>query len=108
MNIVENVDATALNALEVLGERGETELNPDQQATLEFLRRHTQIKDMETYNELVKELEELGTLKEHHIHKLLLVFPVHPDTVRALFEKERVNLDDADIENMLRILDSVR
>ena len=46
-------------------------------------------------------------MKEKHIFKLLEVVPVHESTVRGIFSKERVKLEDSDIEEILEVTQSI-
>jgi len=71
------------------------------------LTRHCKVKDLGTLEELHKELSEIDSLKEKHIFKLLEVVPEHESTVRSAFSKERVKLDDSEIEKILEICQSI-
>ena len=93
--------------LEVLQEKDEENLSHEQKIALENLTRHTKIKDLDTLKELNNELSEIEALKEKHIYKLLEVVPKHESTVRAVFEKERVKLDESDIQDILEICQSI-
>lgn len=107
MEIKEEKYVHAVQALEMLEERDEEELTHEQKIALENLSRHTKIQDLDTLEELRKELSEIESLKEKHIYKLLEVLPKHESSVRAVFSKERIKLDDTEIENILDICQSV-
>ncbi len=94
-------------ALEVLEETGEEERSHEQAIALENLTRHVAVDDLGTLEELHEELAEIEALKEKHIYKLLEVMPQHESTVNSIFSKERVRLDDSDIEEILDICTSV-
>ncbi|MFP4038463.1 MAG: hypothetical protein ACLFTA_01620 [Candidatus Nanohaloarchaea archaeon] len=97
-----------VEALQVLQERDEEELSHEQKIALENLSRHTKIQDLETLQELYSEFEEaVDDLKPKHIYKLLEVVPENESTVRAIFSKERVKLDDSDVEEILTISESI-
>lgn len=97
-----------VEALEVLQERDEEELSHEQKIALENLSRHTKITDLDTLKELYDELEDaVDDLKDKHIFKLLETVPEHESTVRAIFSKERIKLDDSDVEDILQITRSV-
>ena len=90
-----------VEALEALQERDEETLVHEQKIALENLTRHTKIKDLDTLEELNNELSDIESLKQKHVYKLLEVVPEHESTVRALFSKERVKLEDSEIEQIL-------
>jgi len=94
-------------ALEALENKDEEELVHEQKIALENLTRHTKVKDLETLQELNGELSEIESLKQKHVYKLLEVVPQHESTVRAVFSKERVKLEDSEIEDILDICHSV-
>ena len=94
----------ALNALE---KKDEEELAHEQKIALENLTRHTKVKDLETLEELHSEFSEIESLKDKHIYKLLEVVPQHESTVRAVFSKERIKLDDSEVEEILEICQSI-
>ncbi len=93
-----------LNALDA---EDEEDLTHEQAIALENLTRQTKITDTDTLKELYSELEEVDSLKDKHIFKLLEIVPVHESTVRGIFSKERVKLDDSDIENILEVTQSI-
>lgn len=93
--------------LEVLQNRDEEELAHEQKIALEKLSRHLKIDDLDTLDELSSELSDAADLKDKHIYKLLEVLPEHESTVRAVFSKERIKLDDSEIEDILEITRSV-
>lgn len=96
-----------VEALEALEDRDEEELVHEQKVALENLTRHTKVRDLDTLKELNEELSEIESLKQKHIYKLLEVVPQHESTVRAVFSKERVKLDDSEVEEILDICQSV-
>ena len=96
-----------VEVLEVLQEREEEDLSHEQRIALENLTRHTKVKDVDTLEELYSELQEVDSLKDKHIHKILELVPQHESTVRSVFSKERVKLDDSDIQEILDITQSI-
>lgn len=107
MEIIEEELAYPVEALEILQDREDEELNHEQKIALENLSRHCRIRDLDTLSELNEELSEIESLKEKHIYKLLEVVPERESTVRAIFQKERVKLDDSEIEEILEICQSI-
>lgn len=107
MEVKEEEYVYPVEALQVLDERDEDSLNHEQKIALENLVRHCKIKDLETLEELHSELSDIESLKEKHIYKLLDVVPKHESTVRAVFSKERVKLEDSEVEEILEICQSI-
>lgn len=105
MEIVNEEAATPVEALQVLDNR--SELNTAQQETLEYLRKHVRIQDLDAFTELQEELEAVDGLKQKHTTKLLEVMPFYSETVEAIFSKERVQLENSDIDQIISIVDSV-
>lgn len=96
-----------VEALQVLQDKEEEDLTHEQKIALENLTRHTKVKDVETLEELNEELSEVESLKEKHIYKLLELVPQHESTVRSVFSKERIKLEDSEIEKILDICQSI-
>lgn len=107
MEVKEEEMVYPIEALEVLQKRDEEELSHEQKIALENLERHTKVQDIDTLEELHDEFSEIESLKERHIYKLLEVVPEHESTVRAIFSKERVKLDDSEVEEILEICQSI-
>lgn len=107
MEIKEEEHVHAVQALKMLEEREEDNLTHEQKIALENLSRHTKIQDLDTLEELREELSEIESIKEKHIYKLLDAVPKHESTVRAIFSKERVKLEDSEIEEILDICQSI-
>lgn len=107
MEVKEEEYVYPFEVLEILEDRDEEELSHEQKIALENLTRHVKIRDTGTLQELHEELSEIESLKEKHIYKLLEVVPEYESTVRAVFEKERVKLDDSEVEQVLEICQSI-
>ncbi|AOV95086.1 hypothetical protein AQV86_04145 [Nanohaloarchaea archaeon SG9] len=107
MEIKDEEYAYPVEALNLLEEREEEDLTHEQKIALENLSRHTKIHDLDTLSELHDEFSEIEALKDKHIFKLLETVPKHESTVRSLFSKERVKLEDSDIEDILEISQSI-
>ena len=107
MKVTEEEFAYPVEALEVLKDRDEEELTHEQKIAHENLVRHCKVRDLDTLKELHDELSEVDELKDRHVFKLLEVVPQHESTVRGVFSKERVKLDDSDIQEILEICQSV-
>lgn len=107
MEVKEEEFVYPVEVLEVLEDTDEEERSHEQAIALENLTRHVAVDDVGTLEELHEELKDVEALKEKHIYKLLEVMPQHESTVRSVFSKERVRLDDSDINNILDICTSV-
>ncbi len=107
MEIKDEELAYPIEALNTLEDREEEELTHEQKIALENLKRHCKVRDLDTLEELYEEFSEIESLKDSHIYKLLEVVPQHESTVRAVFSKERIKLDDSEIENILDICQSI-
>ncbi|QKQ98184.1 hypothetical protein GKQ38_01455 [Candidatus Nanohaloarchaea archaeon] len=107
MEIKEEEHVYPVEALNALQERDEEELTHEQKIALENLSRHVKVDDVDTLEELYDEFTEIDDLKDKHIFKLLEVVPQHESTVRSVFSKERIKLDDSQIEDILEICQSI-
>lgn len=59
-------------------------------------------------NQLVKELQKIERVSDEHAFKIADVLPEGPDDVRAIFAKERFNLEPDEIEGILEIVNKYR
>lgn len=107
MEVKEEEFTYPVEALEVLEGRDEEEMTHEQKIAFETLKRHCKIEDLDTLKEIHDELSEIDSLKEKHIYKLLDVVPQYESSVRAVFSKERVKLDEDEIQEILEICQSV-
>lgn len=106
MEIVKEEHVTPWQALDILQEK--EELTEKQEKCLEHLRKHLLIKDEKTVEELKQELKQVGDFKDHQLDKLVEILPFSKDTVRSIFSKERIKLEDEQVERILEICDSVK
>ncbi len=107
MEIKEEEFAYPVEALNLLQDREEEDLSHEQKIALENLSRHCRVRDLDTLEELYSELAEIDSLKDRHIYKLLELVPQYESTVRAVFQKERVKLEDSEIEQILDVCQSI-
>jgi len=107
MEVKEEENVYPVEALNVLEEKDREDMSHEQIIALENLTRHCKIDDLDTLEELHDELSEIESLKEKHIYKLLEVVPVFESSVRAVFQKERIKLDDSEVEEILEICQSI-
>jgi DNA-directed RNA polymerase subunit F len=96
--------ATLAEIRDILLERQEQgELTAEQKLALEHSQKFARV-DSKKSRKLVKELLELGFVSEPNAVKIADMMPDHSDDVRALFAKERANLDKKDIEKILSVV----
>ncbi len=96
--------ATLAEVKEILLERQEQgELTGEQKLALEHSQKFARI-DGKKGRKLVKELMELGFVSELNAVKIADIMPDHADDIRALFAKERANLDKKDLEKILSVV----
>jgi len=107
MEILSEETITSTQVLNHLKQRDDEELNERQRRALEYLRKHVAVQDEETVDELLDELAELDLLREDQMIKLLEVLPRTEPEVRTLFSKERIKLEDGDIDRLVQFTDSV-
>ena len=107
MNVKEEEYVYPFEVLETLQEKDQENLSHEQKIALENLTRHVKVRDLDTLEEIYEELSEIESLKDKHIYKLLEVVPEHESTVRAVFEKERVKLEDSEVQDILEICQSI-
>ncbi len=91
-----------LSLLEELEDRNEA-----QSRTLEHLKRNLAVQDPDTFEELFKEIAEEDVFRDEHILKILETLPMSEREVNALFSKERIKLDDSDIERVIEFSQSI-
>lgn len=107
MEVIEEETIYPVEALKLLEERDEEELVHEQKIALENLSRHCKVKDLDTIEKIHEELSEIDSIKDKHIFKLLEVVPQHESTVRAVFQKERVKLEEEEVEEILEICQTI-
>ncbi len=106
---MEIVSKQNISPTEVLNELSDREdLGPRQRTALEHLQKYVSVEDEGTLEELVGELKELDTFTDDQIIKIIDVLPETEPEVRSLFSKERIKLDDSDIDNIIDFSRSVQ
>lgn len=83
------------------------ELHGVQRDTLEYLTRNLAVDDTETFEELEEELAEMDSFREEHIIKIIETLPRSEQEVRTLFSKERVKLEDGEIDEIVQFVESI-
>lgn len=107
MDVLSRERATPAQVFEALQDRDEEDLKRRQKSTLEYLRKHATVTDQETVDELVDELSEYDSFTEDQILKIIDVLPQSEREVRSLFSKERIKLEDEDIDRVIDFAESI-
>ncbi|MCJ7479100.1 MAG: hypothetical protein MUP63_02875 [Candidatus Nanohaloarchaeota archaeon QJJ-7] len=105
MDIEEKNAVSATNVLNVL--EGIEDRNEVQRDTFEHLKKNLAVHSDDTLEELIDELEEIDSLKDKHVLKIIETLPRSEQEVQALFSKERIKLDDSEVEKIVEFADSV-
>lgn len=101
MNLVSSKPVTLEEAKELIKKREKDgELGYEQQQALEYLDKFA--KDKESPK--VKELMKVGKMTPDVAVKLADIAPKKPETVRAILLKDNVDLSDAEVEEIVKLL----
>ncbi|MFB6294704.1 MAG: hypothetical protein ABEI97_03010 [Candidatus Nanohaloarchaea archaeon] len=99
---------TPVSATAVYAELDDAEeRNSVQEATLEHLTKNLAVKDPDTLDELMEELEAIDSLRDEHRLKIIETLPRSEQEVTALFSKERIKLDDDEVDRIVDFAQSV-
>ena len=75
----------------------------EQRIALEHVQKFAKLPANKT-DELIKKLMELEKVKEIHAYKLADLLPTTKEKVQSIFAKERINLTDKDIQDILDLV----
>jgi DNA-directed RNA polymerase subunit F len=84
-------------------EEKERELSYEKKLALQHARDFAKLTPAKT-KQLVGELKKLERVSEEHAYKIADVLPEGPNDVRAIFAKERFNLEPTEITEILDIV----
>jgi len=84
-------------------EKDRKELIYEQRIALEHAQAFAKISVKQT-KDLIKELCNLGSIEESHAYKIADILPTTVDDVKAIFAKERFNINDSEIKKILEIV----
>ena len=110
MKLIEEKPITVVEAKSILSklEKERESLGYEQKITLDFMKAYVQLSEKDV-EETKKELKEkLPELKDHHVVMLLNILPETVEDVKILFSKERIELDENKINQILEVLDKIR
>ena len=104
-------DAKIISLSEVkkilMKEEQERELSYEKKLALQHARDFAKLTSTKT-KLLVDSLKKIERVSEEHAYKIADILPEGPDDVRAIFAKERFNLESGEIKEILEILDKFR
>ncbi len=84
------------------------ELRYEQRTALEYATRFSRIAGEDAHKLVEKLMKEVEGLKEYQAVLIVNLLPVDKDDLQLVFAKERIRLDDAKIEAILRIANSAK
>ncbi|MDY6769464.1 MAG: hypothetical protein SVU88_00670 [Candidatus Nanohaloarchaea archaeon] len=99
---------TPVSGTEVRAQLEEVEdRNEVQRTTFEHLTKHLAVHDTETLAELKEEISGLNSFREEHVLKIIETLPRSEQEVAALFSKERIKLDDDEVQQVVDFAESI-
>ena len=84
-------------------EKDRPEITYEQRIALEHANKFSKLTNQKV-KDLVKDLMKLDYIDESHIYKIADLLPKNNDDIKTIFAKERLNLDDAKINEILKII----
>ena len=105
LKVISKKPITLEEAKRILDERAEegTELLYVQEQTIKYLDKFADKSREKKEEKIIEELKGM-VLSEEMAVKIVEVWPEHPDTLRTILAKEKVELDDAKIEEIMKLL----
>ncbi len=88
-------------------EEKKRELSYEKRLALDHAKTFSNI-NITTTKKLVQELTKLERISEPIAYKIAELLPTHPDDVRAIFAKERFNLEEKEIKQIIEIVTKVK
>ena len=88
-------------------EEKERELSYEKKLALQHAQDFAKLPTTKT-KQLISELKKIERVSEDHAFKIADVLPEGPDDVRAIFAKERYNLEPEEIKKILEIVSKYR
>ena len=85
-------------------EEGKRTVSTQQRSALEHTQAIMRLSSADT-EKLIAELKELKFVTDYTACKIADMLPQYPEDVRAIFAKERVNLEAGDIKNVIDIVE---
>jgi DNA-directed RNA polymerase subunit F len=84
-------------------EKERTEITYEQRIALEHAQKFAKLPNQKV-KDLIKDLMKLEFIEESHVYKIVDLLPSKNEDIKTIFAKERINLDDNKINNILNII----
>jgi len=84
-------------------EKERNEITYEQRIALEHANKFTKLTSQQI-KDLVKDLMKLEFIDESHVYKIVDLLPITNEDIKTIFAKERINLDDEKIKNILKTI----
>ena len=88
-------------------EKDRNEISYEQRIALDHANKFAKL-PTQKIKELIKELMKLDYIEESHVYKLIDLLPNTNEDIKTIFAKERINLNDEKINNLLNIINKYR
>lgn len=88
-------------------EEQDRELSYEKKLALQHSRDFSKLTSTKS-KELIAELLKIERVSDEHAYKIADILPEGPDDVRAIFAKERFNLEPEEVKQIIEIVDKYR
>jgi len=103
INEVKPVSISEVKSILKKIEKDREELLYEQKIALEHAHKFAKL-PVKSTKDLINELLNLEFLKEIHAYKIADILPLTDDDIKTLFAKERINLSDKEVKQILDIV----
>lgn len=107
MDVLNEKNVPAAEARNSLSKKDEEEMSYEQKICLDFLKKNVKI-NVTDARDAVKELQDIGRIKERQAAMIINTMPENRDDVRLLFSKERTSLSEEEMDEVLEVVDKYR
>jgi DNA-directed RNA polymerase subunit F len=84
-------------------EEKDRELSYEKRLALDHAKSFSKL-NITTTKKLIKDLQKMERISEQIAYKIAELLPQHPDDVRAIFAKERFNLEEKEINEIIELV----
>ena len=88
-------------------EKERKEISYEQRIALDHANKFAKIPNQKI-KDLIKELNKLEYIEESQVYKLVDLLPNTNDDIKTIFAKERINLNDEKINNIINIINKYK
>ena len=107
MEVINEKPVPAAEARNSMKKKDEEGLAYEQKICTDFLKKNVDI-NVTDAREAMKELQDIGRIKTRQAAILINIMPEEKSDIRLIFSKERTNLSEDDMEDILEVLDKYR